>query len=888
MSNFNEVTPLYYWVQKVLPLVYDDSLSYYELLNKVVKKLNDLIKNNSELPAYIQSLIESYITSGDIEQVISDVISNFILNVKYPPTGLIPAVGNGTADDTTAIQQCIDYAFSHGGMAVYFPSGSYLTNSLTIKTNVSLTGFANTSTKLILKGGATKELINGICDNICIYNLTLDGKSGTQVNNIDVLSLKGSNIFLQNLIVLNGYNGVVIDSTGDVNINETIINNIVIDGIVTKGNGTIQVDSLHIKTLSQISGRYPINNTVNNALFKFYIESQTNVGIYNTGNNCAFIGKIINTTTPLINTGENIYYNFYEKGSTEKNLILTEIENRENSDTNLQISINNEKDDRIEADAALQNQIDNLQPKTTGAYANVKNYGAIGDGITDDSQAINNAFADNNFIGVFFPKGDYNLNNNVLNVTKSMRGIGVYSENNENGSRIIGEVNVSLKKSLIIEEFICNKLTFNGAWYLDVRNIKVIDSVYIGGYSQLWGFAWNSFTNIVCSGFELDNGSGFINQNIYTNIHSKNSATSMSANLWLHGDTAKDLHGNTFINCDFSLTSSDKYAVLNECNQPNTLIQPYVEDLFNPNKDIKGNWIINEGTFDIAGTPLPSIESFVIGTISAKVKTGEQAVAPRVGNYLPISLTNLFTNGDLKQQMYDPAGTVPGFNAFNSIKWLPVYSDTIPNPYGICARQTYPIGTTNEGLTFSFYPKSNFNFCTATIIYKGEIKALWSVTNGVETYYKNSITSDSNGWSIISFKMPTILAYETTLNILGANSTPTTTVTTLDIARINIVDGIVGTYGLTSSNSTQVVTGAPTVGKWIVGDFVRNYDMVNNGSIYGWVCSVSGTPGTWVPVGIIGATRATAQPDSTATDIAGLKNDFNSLLAKLRNAKLMY
>ena len=35
-----------YWVQKVLPLVYDDSLSYYELLAKIVDKLNETIKTS--------------------------------------------------------------------------------------------------------------------------------------------------------------------------------------------------------------------------------------------------------------------------------------------------------------------------------------------------------------------------------------------------------------------------------------------------------------------------------------------------------------------------------------------------------------------------------------------------------------------------------------------------------------------------------------------------------------------------------------------------------------------------------------------------------------------------------------------------------------------------
>lgn len=41
---FTPITPLQVWVQKVLPLVYDDSLSYYEVLSKVADKLNELIE----------------------------------------------------------------------------------------------------------------------------------------------------------------------------------------------------------------------------------------------------------------------------------------------------------------------------------------------------------------------------------------------------------------------------------------------------------------------------------------------------------------------------------------------------------------------------------------------------------------------------------------------------------------------------------------------------------------------------------------------------------------------------------------------------------------------------------------------------------------------------
>lgn len=54
------ISPLKFWVQKVLPLTYDDSLSYYELLSKVVYKLNEVIEIVNPLGAGIGDTIEKY------------------------------------------------------------------------------------------------------------------------------------------------------------------------------------------------------------------------------------------------------------------------------------------------------------------------------------------------------------------------------------------------------------------------------------------------------------------------------------------------------------------------------------------------------------------------------------------------------------------------------------------------------------------------------------------------------------------------------------------------------------------------------------------------------------------------------------------------------------
>lgn len=49
-----------FWCQKVLPLVYDDSLSYYELLNKVVVYLNNVIEDVSTVETNVGELNHSY------------------------------------------------------------------------------------------------------------------------------------------------------------------------------------------------------------------------------------------------------------------------------------------------------------------------------------------------------------------------------------------------------------------------------------------------------------------------------------------------------------------------------------------------------------------------------------------------------------------------------------------------------------------------------------------------------------------------------------------------------------------------------------------------------------------------------------------------------------
>lgn len=82
----NKIGALRYWCTKVIPLVYDDSLSYYEVLCKVTEKLNEVIEvanaggwTQEEIEAFVKQSVDEYLaeidlpSSADIAQLQSDV-----------------------------------------------------------------------------------------------------------------------------------------------------------------------------------------------------------------------------------------------------------------------------------------------------------------------------------------------------------------------------------------------------------------------------------------------------------------------------------------------------------------------------------------------------------------------------------------------------------------------------------------------------------------------------------------------------------------------------------------------------------------------------------------------------------------------------------------------
>jgi hypothetical protein len=100
-----------------------------------------------------------------------------LYNVKDPAYG---ATGDGTTDDTAAVQAAIDAAYTAGGGTVWFPPGTYMCNTLTLKEKVCLEGACRETT--FIKSRAAEPLVQRLPTLAferygTIRNLLLNGNS---------------------------------------------------------------------------------------------------------------------------------------------------------------------------------------------------------------------------------------------------------------------------------------------------------------------------------------------------------------------------------------------------------------------------------------------------------------------------------------------------------------------------------------------------------------------------------------------------------------------------------------------------------------------------------------------------------------------------------------
>lgn len=183
-----------FFAQAVLPLVYDDSLSYYEVLAKVVYKLNETIETVNNISGdYISEYIASGGADAALEERIDALADDLAEKVNannaaladtlltydhfYKVTDLEGVTNDGTTDCYVGLRQLMDRLWTEGEHAiVYFPAGTYLneTGTLPIPANTIIMGDGDKTILYRSNVPAPTTDTSFLCpcgDNIAIYNL---------------------------------------------------------------------------------------------------------------------------------------------------------------------------------------------------------------------------------------------------------------------------------------------------------------------------------------------------------------------------------------------------------------------------------------------------------------------------------------------------------------------------------------------------------------------------------------------------------------------------------------------------------------------------------------------------------------------------------------------
>lgn len=202
----------------VLPTVYNDELSYYECINKIIEYLNELYN-----------------------LIIHPSIQSIVIDVTNPGYNLKPLHNDGVTDNATSLQTIIDYYSNNGVKCVLvFPKGSYVINKqINIPSNFILFGLCSE-----IKMNAQNQVcfwLNGENIKICGFSFNTNANCIyiSLSKNVEIL-----NCYFTTMATTPGYYqyGITISHSSFVEISNCCIITPLGDGSVTYVNN----DGIHI------------------------------------------------------------------------------------------------------------------------------------------------------------------------------------------------------------------------------------------------------------------------------------------------------------------------------------------------------------------------------------------------------------------------------------------------------------------------------------------------------------------------------------------------------------------------------------------------------------------------------------------------------------------
>lgn len=194
-----KLRPFRFWCQKVLPLVYDDSLSYYELLCKVINYLNSLVTDTNSLIDNVEALnaqmnrlqeyVNTYFDSLDVQAEVDNKLD------EMAGAGELDVLLRGC--DFLEEMLIHPLGFYSNGLQ---PQGSerYTYNDVTYIA-VAFSAEDENNDQVVIFDASTLAVVNeisgnfGHCNGMAYYNgklyIARGGGNATRTNEINIIDL---------------------------------------------------------------------------------------------------------------------------------------------------------------------------------------------------------------------------------------------------------------------------------------------------------------------------------------------------------------------------------------------------------------------------------------------------------------------------------------------------------------------------------------------------------------------------------------------------------------------------------------------------------------------------------------------------------------------------
>ena len=234
----NDLRPFRFWCQKVLPLVYDDSLSYYELLckvvdylNKTMENVNSLSENFDELQSAFNTLkkyVEEYFDNLDVQEEVNKKLDEMAENGTLASL-VFSKVGNLVDKvDCWLYAQQVTNEKSAQGFTIFvhnnvikcacgYEGGIYLRNLLTGELINTITNENITHVNDITYYNNKMYLVNGDNNKIITVELESYNVNNIVINNELCNIIHGIEYYDNNFYLLCNYNNQYIIVKCDTN-----------------------------------------------------------------------------------------------------------------------------------------------------------------------------------------------------------------------------------------------------------------------------------------------------------------------------------------------------------------------------------------------------------------------------------------------------------------------------------------------------------------------------------------------------------------------------------------------------------------------------------------------------------------------------------------------